>query len=765
MTTLDEQKIELLEKELNQKNKYITQIEETNKKLTKKITQLETGGTPTEVDRFKTSNQNLIERNKELNALNKELTQNNKNLQKALIEEQNGCKPSKLKQMEEKKDKFKKDAQDMRRELKIIKKDYEQMMHMNSKKTKNSKKQIGKFPGHDHIIFNKFYKEAKGYENKPYLKKSIDKWIDEIDEELKKEYQLQDSYFNALVSIEQKEQEYPNPKDLQKALTYEETIVLNLNIDKEEIVDMQEILEKQREENVKWRELKKGIEDIEPQPYFVDKDTPALFRLKNIFLDVYTLIRNVRNIYEYDGYIEVPTNDKKNLTGLIARELEKQIGLCQDPISQIPYYNGGEGSMLKFMIPEDEELIYDNIDRIIRQNTTFMQNGKYIDNNFINSKTIYDDIPSHCDQPRSPDETLVGFKNGFYDVKNDKFYPNDPDIPVLPNKNIKVKLKIGEKLNGGYLERIVRECFTPQDQKILLTYIGCCMFDQGYQGRQETLFILGKGGTGKSALVKAISYIFYYPAAQSASKLTTEHKFSYLPFKEGDIVIVDEVQGAGEQFCQAFKEISSGNKIAVEAKGKDVQSLPPGKVAKMIGIGNYLPAEIEENMQDNGVMRRILPIIPQKSMIFAPNEKDLRTDQCLEWLVEEARKAYIDAGLHQHSQAMKILTDEEIYEKVERVVSPESHFIRENYDIFFDEDGRPTEAFLVPVQELSDFLIKIIDEHMLQPVVDLTDPYSLSGQVAKAFGLTKYGLTQKNGNQLFLAGLKPKNNDDVICDL
>lgn len=743
--TYEELQIELLQQELKKKNA--------------KISQLEKGATPSKFQEVKASKDKYKNQSKELKEEVKQLRTKNTKLTKELEKTKNGGTPSTVEKMKAQRDKYKNKSKVQQQELQTLSHNYEQLLQINAKNTKTIKRRVETYPGHDHLIFNQFFERANEYENKPFLKKQIDVWIDELNIEINQELKQQNIYLNALLSVEEKEQQYNNNDDLKKALTIEETTVLDLNLDKDEVISVMDILEEQLEENKKWRDMKNGIDD--EQSDIPDEMTPELYRLKSMFKDIYNLIKNVRNIYEYQGCIEVTTNDKKNLVGLVTRELEKQVGLCKDPINQLCYYNNGEGSMLKFILPS-ENVAYDALDRIIRENTMFMQNGKFIDNNFINSEVVYNEIPKDCGILREPDDGLVGFKNGFFNIKQAIFKENNSKIPILPSKNIKVNYYPDKKIDGGYLEEIVTTCLTPQDQDIFLTYVGCCIYDKGYQGRQETLFILGKAKTGKSSLIKAMSHIFYYPASQSAAKMTTEHNFSYLPFKEGDIVVIDEIQGAGTQFCQAFKEVSSGNAIAVEAKGKDVQELPPSKIAKIIAIGNYLPPEIEENLQDEGVMRRILPIIPIKSMIIADDEKDLFKPNCLEWLVQKATEKYIEHGLHKHSKGLDILSTKERDDRVLKLIHPEAYFIQQYYDIHFDENDKPSEAFLVPVKEIGEYLIDIIAENMLEPTINCKDPYAIAGEVNRAFQLGKYGLVQKHGNVYYCPGLNKKEDVAIV---
>lgn len=154
-----------------------------------------------------------------------------------------------------------------------------------------------------------------------------------------------------------------------------------------------------------------------------------------------------------------------------------------------------------------------------------------LDDEFIKTNTIkqiYDllfinpRISITADQVNKRPVHWIHFLDGYFDIKSGSFYPHDPDyneVSLIPHvyepSRFPAFCKYKTKGKGISKERITESLFLndwldqaipdPDDQKMLLQYIGYSMTLD--TSEQKFLMIVGKGGTGKSTLLKLIETI------------------------------------------------------------------------------------------------------------------------------------------------------------------------------------------------------------------------------------------------------------------
>ena len=63
-------------------------------------------------------------------------------------------------------------------------------------------------------------------------------------------------------------------------------------------------------------------------------------------------------------------------------------------------------------------------------------------------------------------------------------------ISILDEMYFIASLLWDEEIEDNPMKEIFQKCFTEEDRKTLLAYIGCCLYDHGYTQRQESLFIM-----------------------------------------------------------------------------------------------------------------------------------------------------------------------------------------------------------------------------------------------------------------------------------
>ncbi len=208
--------------------------------------------------------------------------------------------------------------------------------------------------------------------------------------------------------------------------------------------------------------------------------------------------------------------------------------------------------------------------------------------------TDLDDTP-FTDAPRN----LIEFKNVTYDIKEDRFIPNGAEH--YQSRHLPYAIKThGFKEPSLTLEWL--NALVGHDEiarTTLVRFIGYS-FVTGY-AHQVMLFLVGKGGNGKSFLLRYIKQFFgQYTSALSWHDLTTPgDRFSLVQLADKYVNITGDIESVRTKAAQRLKIITGGDPIKVEKKGKDAFSVNIS--AKLLFAANQLPAM---NDFTNGFIRR-----------------------------------------------------------------------------------------------------------------------------------------------------------------
>ena len=440
---------------------YIQQIEQENNQLEQENQRLINGGSPSILNQYRQSNTNLKNRNKKLNEQIKKLQKNKSSKLAHLNEESIGV--------------------------------FQRMLDdFNGMEDNNTVS----FPGTDHPIFTRFNELANKYPNREFLISGLNSRIqDKID------------LIQFEINTQRKNIEIWNQCDIlakQSPETWEDDV----NDDMErlykvttpkQIEEKIERLKKNIKETEKWKQLKNNIE-VKPTSTDVELTNNLYYEVLNEFDRIFTFCNYVGGITQYKANIRVDGFNKEDIRSALTRELEKQVGLCEEPNTHTFFYSNGEGRLIPYELNR-QFLQY------VNNNTTFVKHGKknqYKKGDIINSKVLFEEIPLYCNKVQYRNPNLVGFNNCFYDVVNGDIVKLNSKAPILPLKNTKTELYLDSKIEWNPMEHIFTTCFTEKDRKTLLAYIGCALYDKGYTQRQESLFIMGKGGTGKGLDINEI---------------------------------------------------------------------------------------------------------------------------------------------------------------------------------------------------------------------------------------------------------------------
>lgn len=356
------------------------------------------------------------------------------------------------------------------------------------------------FAGEDHPIFNRLIELANKYPNRRFIANAIRDKIDEKKEEIQMSIDTQKGNLALIQECEVIQNDYP--------YQWEEKIIEDLgeralNLFKgataEKVQKNIDKLENNKKEVDKWKRLASKIKE---------KNTKSSVELKNNLyyeiLDelerVYELSQNVGHVVDYKAEIDTGGFSKNDIYSSLARELERQVGLCEDADTHNFYYSNNEGRLVPYQLNR-------RFLKYINENTTFYKydkngNRQFKKGDIINAKALFNEVPDYCNEVQHRSQSLIGFNNCFYNIDTNTTIALNPKIPLLPLRNCKTELYLDEEIEDNPMKEIFQKCFTEEDRKTLLAYIGCCLYDHGYTQRQESLFIMGKGGTGKGLSIE-----------------------------------------------------------------------------------------------------------------------------------------------------------------------------------------------------------------------------------------------------------------------
>ena len=342
----------------------------------------------------------------------------------------------------------------------------------------------------------------------------------------------------------------------------------------------------------------------------------------------------------------------------------------------------------------------------------------------------------------------------------------NPQAPILPLKNCCTELYLDNgdnEIEDNPMKEIFNTCFTEQDKRTILAYIGCALYDKGYTQRQESLYIMGKGGTGKTTLTKAICEIFYSVGHQLVTKLTEKNQFGFSMFTDSDVVVIDEIQAAKKDFADKIKEISGGGALPVEKKHYDTISVPAENVPRMFFIGNNFSKTFYEASDNAGVNRRILVVIPTQPIQDCNYQwQDLITDSSKQWLVQQATKEYIAQGLDNNAKkSITTISEEDKRNRIEMCTYPEQYFIKEHFEMAYTDSGAIDENEYVKYDDFHNFIIEQIDKHMLERTIKKGIAQTFIHAVKNAFDLSQNYNTHNIKGEIIFRGIIPKSTEAI----
>ena len=623
------------------------------------------------------------------------------------------------------------------------------------------------FAGEDHPIFNRLIELANKYPNRRFIANAIRDKIDEKKEEIQMAIDTQKSNLALIQECEVIQNDYP--------YQWEEKIIEDLgeralNLFKgataEKVQKNIDKLENNKKEVDKWKRLASKIKEKNTKSN-VELKNNLYYEILNELERVYELSQNVGHVVDYKAEIDTGGFSKNDIYSSLARELERQVGLCEDADTHNFYYSNNEGRLVPYQL--NRQFL-----KYINENTTFYKydkngNRQFKKGDIINAKALFNEIPDYCNEVQYRNQSLIGFNNCFYNIDTNTTIALNPKIPIMPLRNCKTELYLDEEIEDNPMKEIFQKCFTEEDRKTLLAYIGCCLYDHGYTQRQESLFIMGKGGTGKTTLTKAMCSIFYDVGNQLVSKLKSSNEFGLSVFADNDIIIIDEIQSAHKDFANYLKNISGGGNLPVEKKHHDTIVIPATNVPRMILIGNNFSKPLYQESGNAGINRRILIVIPtQPIQDLGFKWDELIQDSCKQWLAQEATKEYIAQGLHESSKPIGTDKDGASYisevqkeERLKMCVYPERFFLERHFEYLQDENGNSIMSETISYDDLFDFVANEIDSHMVESTCKKDASNMFIGEVREALKIPEGHYTKNYNGVLTFTSVAPKTEEAI----
>ena len=230
---------------------------------------------------------------------------------------------------------------------------------------------------------------------------------------------------------------------------------------------------------------------------------------------------------------------------------------------------------------------------------------------------------------------LIAFKNGIYDIVQDKMLPFDPKH-IITNK---INFDYNPNAKSDLVKNTMRKISCNNEDIIMLLYevAGYCLFRKSEMGKS---FILsGKGANGKSTYLDMIRTMLGATnvASLDLSELCSEFKNSTIVGKLANIG--DDISGDFIPDVSVFKKLCTGETLTFNEKFK--QPYQASSYAKLLFSANSVPRM--GKAKDSYAIKRRVVLVPFKARFtkddpdYSPFIKyELREPQNIEYFIKMA---------------------------------------------------------------------------------------------------------------------------------
>ena len=239
------------------------------------------------------------------------------------------------------------------------------------------------------------------------------------------------------------------------------------------------------------------------------------------------------------------------------------------------------------------------------------------------------------DEAEPAPSNLIAFKNGIYDIVQDKMLPFDPKH-IITNK---INFDYNPNAKSDLVKNTMRKISCNNEDIIMLLYevAGYCLFRKSEMGK--SFILTGGGANGKSTYLDMIRTMLGANNISSLdlSELCSEFKNSTIVGKLANIG--DDISGNFIPDVSIFKKLCTGEAITFNEKFKTPYQSE--SYAKLLFSANEVP-RMGKGRDSYAIKRRVV-LVPFKAR-FTKNDPDyspfikyeLREPQNIEYLIKMA---------------------------------------------------------------------------------------------------------------------------------
>lgn len=231
----------------------------------------------------------------------------------------------------------------------------------------------------------------------------------------------------------------------------------------------------------------------------------------------------------------------------------------------------------------------------------------------------------------------INFRNGFFDVKEWKMIPHNPEhlsINQMPHE-----FDPDANPQGDVTQKFIEYTIPDEaDRQMMWEFYGYCMTtDSSFQ---KFLIFKGQGGTGKSKLIHIVEEMVGYENRSNISMQQLNERFYPAMLLGKTLNACADIPSRAMEAVDGIKKATGEDSLFAERKGKDGFSF--NSYAKLIFSANEIPINIEEKSE--ALYRRMMIIKverkPETINLNLQNELDAEIDYSIMTACMALRELY-----------------------------------------------------------------------------------------------------------------------------
>lgn len=278
---------------------------------------------------------------------------------------------------------------------------------------------------------------------------------------------------------------------------------------------------------------------------------------------------------------------------------------------------------------------------------------------------------------------LIAFRNGIYDLTNDKLFNFSPEFVITNKIDWDYNLNAYNKLTDDTLNNIA--CKDKKIRALLEELVGSCFYRENTLESGKAFILTGIGSNGKSTFLNMIKTMLGQENYSVLDLKRLDDKFSTVMLFGKLANIGDDISDEFKNDASIFKKIVTGETIDAEQKGQPKFQFNP--YCKLIFSTNFMP---RINDKTGAVQRRLL-IIPFNARFKKNDEsynpyinKDLQSQESIEYLIKigiEGLKRVLKN--RSYTESKKVMEEMKEYERTNNAIIAFTDYCRlqENFQI------------------------------------------------------------------------------------